>query len=123
MQSRNTHSREHRFSIGTVHHADCAARARAKISGHPDAGVFAKCARVFPVEGSTEGIVSTGMTVAAISWMLSDSQVQQYSLSLDNSAEGRGPQINFQGRPHQMHRTSYSSNRLSLVRTGMSSHC
>src|SRR5580658_177910 len=69
-RSRSTSSCEQRFSIGTAHQAACAARARARISGTAAGDVFSNCARILPVAGSIDGILSTGVAIAAITEIL-----------------------------------------------------
>src|SRR6267142_2355502 len=72
MHSRSPRNFAQRSRIGSFAHAPWATRARETISGSSDAGVLSKCASTSPVAGLTEGIVSMGMAVAAISAILTD---------------------------------------------------
>src|SRR5579859_3591456 len=63
---RRTQSCAQRDSAGKALQVVCAARARDKISGSADGSVLSTCAWTLPVAGSIDGIVSTGMAVAAI---------------------------------------------------------
>ena len=82
MRSQSPCNLAHRSRIGSFAHAPWATRARETISGNSDDGVLAKWASTSPVAGLTEGSVSMGMAVAAISAILTDFEAGRWTWSL-----------------------------------------